>query len=106
MTDATLPPALDPTQTPIYEQTFAELVTSMNALVGAWNTIIGLYVAWANGVANGGPNGDGKYPLALDDTGETTGLFACPATYNSPTATFNLMKTAGLFAGFSGQEAG
>ncbi|QDC38697.1 hypothetical protein [Sphingobium fuliginis] len=55
----------------------AELTNKMSELLDAWNSREAQFREWMTGTINGGPNGDGYYPLS-DSTGFTQ-LAACPA---------------------------
>lgn len=53
------------------------LVSDVTKLVSRWNTREDQMIDWLNGTVDGGPNGDGQYPLT-DALGETH-LITCPA---------------------------
>jgi len=55
----------------------AELTNQMSELIDKWNARETQLREWMTGTINGGPNGDGHYPLS-DSTGYTQ-LAACPA---------------------------
>lgn len=57
--------------------TNAELASKVSSLLNSWQTREDEFRAWHGGVANGGPGGDGRYPLT-DALGNTQAI-ACPA---------------------------
>jgi len=57
--------------------TWAEAAQAMADIVGKLTTFLTQQLNWAAGAANGGPNGDGRYPFTLPDGTET--LIPCPA---------------------------
>lgn len=57
--------------------TNAELASKVSSLLNSWQTREDEFRAWHGGVANGGPGGDGRYPLT-DALGNTQNI-ACPA---------------------------
>lgn len=65
---------------PISALAFQELVSRGGLLVDRINASVDGYNAWASGVADGGPNGDGRYPLP---TAGQPGfvLVPCPASF-------------------------
>jgi hypothetical protein len=65
--------------------TSAQLASQMSALIERWNTYNDQMKAWLGGVADGGPNGDGKYPLT--DFRGITFLVACPAAQEARVST-------------------
>lgn len=57
--------------------TTPELAALMGAVTERFNQATALYRAWAGGLEDGGPDGDGKYPLS--DAAGNTYLIECPA---------------------------
>jgi len=57
--------------------TNAQLSQQINTLLASWNSREAQFRAWLAGTSNGGPNGDGKYPLS--DASGSTQLVDCPA---------------------------
>lgn len=57
--------------------TNAQLTQQINDLLSAWNQREAQFRAWLAGTPNGGPNGDGKYPLT--DAAGVTQLVDSPA---------------------------
>lgn len=57
--------------------TNAQLQQQISELLAAWNEREAQFRAWLAGTPNGGPNGDGKYPLT--DASGVTQLVDCPA---------------------------
>lgn len=55
----------------------AELANRMSSLLDKWQAREAEFRAWMTGVIDGGPNGDGFYPLT--DASGYTQLAACPA---------------------------
>lgn len=54
-----------------------DLASIMGVVTERFNQATSLLRAWSGGVANGGPDGDGKYPLS--DAAGNTYLIECPA---------------------------
>ncbi|WP_428968087.1 hypothetical protein ACQR50_09295 [Sphingomonas sp. Xoc002] len=59
------------------QASFAELVAKAGAGLAAWRRSVAELDAWRAGTANGGPNGDGAYPMTGAD--DQVKLIPCPA---------------------------
>ena len=62
---------------PDLAQTNMQLASQINALLTKWNGREAEFRGWLAGSADGGPNGDGRYPLT--NASGTTALVDCPA---------------------------
>ena len=59
------------------QASFAELVATAGAGLAAWRRSVAELDAWRAGAANGGPNGDGNYPMTGPN--DVVKLIPCPA---------------------------
>lgn len=85
----------------------AELASRVAALVDAWRVREDEYSAWLAGTPDGGPDGDGKYPLT--DPDGVTRVVECPAKLASmttgPSGEANASAAAALLAEEGAVEA-
>lgn len=69
----------------VSHNTNSRLAARINALVARWAAREDEYAEWQGGDADGGPNGDGRYPLTSPDE-ETVRLVLCPAALEATLA--------------------
>jgi len=78
----------------------AQIASQVSTLITSWQNREDQYRAWLGGVANGGPNGDGRYPLT--DVMGTVHLTPCPAalsdTVGGPAAAAGAALAASIAA--------
>lgn len=75
------------------DPTYASTVAQMSSLITTWQTFIDQWRQFSNGAADGGPNGDGYYPLT-DPHGVTVSL-PCPQRMRVEANSYKVVNLTG-----------